>query len=105
MRRTLRELLTIPADDVREATNGIQAEMTYQEQRPDWVVMDVQMESGGGLAATRHILARDPGAKVIVISQFDDPDLRASAREVGARAFVNKSDLFSLIALIHPSTA
>lgn len=101
IRRTLRELLTIPADDVREASDGTQAEVAYQEQRPDWVIMDIKMELGGGLAATRHILARYPGAKIIVISQFDDLDFRASALEAGAHAFVSKSDLFLLVALIH----
>ncbi len=105
MRRTLREFLTIPADDVREAEDGTQAEVAYQEQRPDWVIMDVRMEPGGGLAATRNIVARYPDAKVIVISQFEDPELRTSAREAGARAFVNKSDLLLLLPLIHSTPA
>jgi len=105
IRRTLRELLTIPADDVREATDGAQAQVAYEEQRPDWVIMDVRMEPVGGLAATRRILARYPEAKVILISQFDDVELRSSAREAGAHAFVIKTDLFTLSALIHPTPA
>ena len=105
IRRTLRELLTIPADDVREAIDGAQADLAYEEQRPDWVIMDVRMEPVGGLTATRQILSRYPAAKVILISQFDDPDLRASACDAGAHAFVSKNNLFLLVALIHSTPA
>ncbi|HTH47800.1 MAG TPA: response regulator transcription factor [Candidatus Limnocylindria bacterium] len=104
MRRTLRELLTLPADDVREAVDGGQAEVVFEEQRPDWVIMDVQMHPVGGLAATRHIMARHPEARVIMISQFDDVDLRSSAREAGARAYVIKDDLLSLRGFVHSPT-
>ena len=105
MRRTLRELLTGPADDVREATDGGQAQDVYEEQRPDWVIMDVQMQPVGGLAATRHIMARHPEARVIMVSQFDDVDLRSSASEAGAHAYVIKDDLFAIRRLVHPTPA
>lgn len=104
MRRTLRELLTIPADDVREAADGAQAEAAYEEQRPDWVIMDVQMQPVGGLAATRHIMGRHPEARVIILTQFDDPDLRVSAREAGARAYLTKDDLFAVRDFVHAPT-
>ena len=100
MRRTLRDLLTLPADEVREAADGGQAETVYEEQLPDWVIMDVQMQPVGGLAATRHIMARHPEARVIMVSQFDDIDLRSSASEAGARAYVTKDDLFSIRSLV-----
>ncbi len=105
MRRTLRELLTTPADDVREATDGGQAETVFEEQRPDWVIMDVQMQPVGGLAATRHIMARHPEARVIMVSQFDDVDLRSSAREAGAQGYVTKDDLFALRGFVFPTPA
>jgi DNA-binding NarL/FixJ family response regulator len=105
MRRTLRELLTSPADDVREATDGGQAELVFEEQRPDWVIMDVQMQPVGGLAATRHIMARHPEARVIMVSHFDDIELRSSAREAGAHAYVTKDDLFALRHFVHPLPA
>lgn len=105
MRRTLRALLTAAADEIREATDGAQAEAAFEEQLPDWVIMDVQMRPVGGLAATRAITARHPDARIIILTQFDDPDLRASAREAGARAFVTKDDLQALQGLVlTPST-
>ena len=96
MRRTLRELLAAEGDDVREAGDGAQAEVAYEEQHPDWVIMDVQMQPVGGLVATRHITARHPEAKIVIITQFDDPDLRASARAAGALVCLTKDNLFAV---------
>jgi two-component system response regulator DegU len=105
MRQVLRELLTLPSDDVREAADGAEAELVFEDQRPDWVVMDVQMRPVGGLDATGHIMARHPDARIVIVSQFDAPDLRARAAEVGARAYLMKDDLSSLQRMVHPIPA
>ena len=101
MRRALRELLTIAGDSVHEAADGAEAEAVFEDQRPDWVVMDVQMTPVGGLVATGHIMARHPDARIVIVSQFDDPDLRARAAEAGARAYFTKDDLSSLQRMVH----
>ena len=72
MRRALRDLLTIAGDSVHEATDGAEAEVAYEWQLPDWVIMDVQMRPVGGLAATRQITARHP-ARVIRLGLVWDP--------------------------------
>jgi DNA-binding NarL/FixJ family response regulator len=99
-RRTLRDLLATAEDDVREASDGSQAALAYEEQQPDWVIMDIQMQPVGGLAATRAITARHPGARIVIFTQHDDTDLRSSAREAGALSYVLKDNLLELHALI-----
>ena len=103
MRRELRELLTSPMDEVHEAADGGEAEAAFEERRPDWVIMDVQMRPVGGLAATRNILARHPGAHIVIVTQFDDQELREDALEVGALACLSKDDLPALQRFIHAS--
>ena len=96
IRRAVRDLLATTSDDVREAQDGQEAVAAFEEQRPDWVIMDVQMKPVGGLDAARRIVQRHPHARIIIFSQFDDPDLRASARDAGALAYVIKENITDL---------
>ncbi|HTI72855.1 MAG TPA: response regulator transcription factor [Candidatus Limnocylindria bacterium] len=105
IRRTVRELLATSHDDVQEASNGAEAVTLYERQLPDWVIMDLQMKPVGGLAATRRIIARHPEARIIIFSQYDEADLRISAQEAGATAYVTKDNLFALPDFIHSTSA
>jgi DNA-binding NarL/FixJ family response regulator len=96
MRQTLRALLSPLASEIREATDGGQAERLFAEQQPDWVVMDVQMRPVNGLAATRAIRSRFPAARIVIVTQYDDANLRAEATACGACAYVLKDDLATL---------
>ncbi len=102
-RRAVRDVLASAADEVREASDGSEATATYDEQRPDWVIMDVQMQPMGGIAATRQITRRHPGARIVIFTQHDDPDLRAVASEAGASAFMTKDDIEGLQRIVRSS--
>jgi DNA-binding NarL/FixJ family response regulator len=105
MRQTLRALLSPIASDIREATDGEQAERLFAEQQPDWVVMDVQMKPVNGLAATRAIRRRFPSARVVIVTHCDDSELRAEAARAGACAYVLKDDLAALPQLLAAGAA
>jgi len=100
MRQTLRILLSPMASDIREATDGGEAVLLYVSHHPDWVIMDIQMKPIGGLAATRAIRERFPTARIVILTQYDDADLRAEAAKAGACAYVLKDDLAALTRLI-----
>lgn len=104
-RRTVREWIATSDDDVREASDGAQAKLAYEEQRPDWVIMDVQMTPVGGIDATRAITACHPDARIVIFTQHDDPDLRAVASEAGASAFMTKDDLGGLHRIVRAMPA
>jgi two-component system response regulator DegU len=72
----------------------------YEQQRPDWVLMDIQMEPVDGLIASRMILAAHPDAKIIILTNYDDPGYRQAARQLGTRAFILKEHLADIAAIL-----
>src|SRR6188768_4028154 len=97
MRQTLRALLSSLASEIREAADGAEAVKIFAEQQPDWVVMDIQMTPVGGLAAAREIRRQCPSARIVMITQHDDPDLCAEAIRAGACACLFKEDLSAVL--------
>jgi len=53
-----------------------------------------------GFAATRKIRHFDPEARVVIVTDYDDEDLRAAAREAGACGYALKQNLTELPVLI-----
>jgi DNA-binding NarL/FixJ family response regulator len=104
MRQTLRSLLSLVASDIREATDGGEAVRLYADQHSDWVIMDIQMKPIGGLAATRTIRERFPTARIVIVTQYDDAELRAEAAKAGACAYILKDELATLTRLIEPGS-
>ncbi len=100
IRRLLRRLATDAAAEVWECCDGADALEAYTEHRPDVVLMDIRMPRMDGLSATREIRQFYPSARIVVVTDYDDPDLRDAARQVGACAFVLKQNLTNLPELI-----
>ncbi len=96
VRQVLDELNAV----VIEAASGEEALSCFESERPDWVVMDLRMPGMGGLKATEAIRRIDPGAHVVMMSQFHGPEFAEQAQRAGAVGFVNKEDLFRLHEII-----
>jgi DNA-binding NarL/FixJ family response regulator len=58
--------------------------------------MDVKMPKMDGLAATKIIRRQFPDARIIIVTNFDDSDLKAEAQRSGAEGYVLKERLFEL---------
>src|SRR6059058_3735273 len=52
---------------------GMEAIQAYDRHRPDVVLMDYRMPKLNGITACRYILAKDPKARVILISGWSAP--------------------------------
>ncbi len=99
-RELIRTVLAGLADDVTECSDGDEAVAAYSARRPDWVLMDLQMARVGGLEAVRRLLAADPDARVVVVTDYDDAHWRAAAIEAGARGYVLKDNLLDVRRLL-----
>ncbi|HKQ73434.1 MAG TPA: response regulator transcription factor [Blastocatellia bacterium] len=99
MRQMIRSLLRDQVEEFYECSDGAEAFHAYTRFRPDWVLMDLNMEDDG-LAATRRITADCPGAKVMIVTNFDDIHLRIAAQDAGACGYVTKDNLLGLRELL-----
>lgn len=76
-----------------EASNGDEAIRLAGELKPDVIVMDVAMPGTNGLAATKAIVAANPGAKILVLSMHAEETLVRQAIDAGARGYILKNAL------------
>lgn len=100
MRALIRSLVESAGRVVHECASGERALELYGELHPDLVLMDVRMGGMDGLSATRAIVRSDPGARIIVVTDFGDARSREAALAAGASGFVRKDDLLDLPALV-----
>ncbi len=75
---------------VAEAGSGEQAVQDYNKYHPDVVVMDISMPGIGGVGAIERITARDPSAKILVLSVHEDSVFTTRAMQAGALGFIPK---------------
>jgi len=71
------------------ATQDAAVEVVLAE-RPQVVVMDLDLGHGSGIAATREILQHAPDTGVLVVTMFGDDDALFGAVRAGARGYLVK---------------
>jgi DNA-binding NarL/FixJ family response regulator len=81
---------TADIDIVGEAQDGTEAVRLAAELDPDVILMDVRMPGVDGIEATRRIVARNPVARVLIVTTFDLDEYAFSALRAGASGFVLK---------------
>lgn len=93
MRGGLRSLLeSRPGWEVcGEAVNSTDAIEKAKTLRPDVVVLDISMPGFSGLEAVPVIRKETPGAEVLILSRYEEREMRLKALEAGARGYVTKS--------------
>jgi len=100
VREMIKSLMVGLGAEFVECDNGGEALAAYRDRRPDWVLMDLMMPDVDGLTATRQIIGAFPGARVLVVTQFEGEHLRAAARDAGAWAYLLKDNLLEARQLI-----
>lgn len=75
---------------VGEAESGEEACRKFPELRPDVVVMDISMPGIGGLEAIDRILAREPSARILVLSAHEDAMHARRVLKAGAAGYLTK---------------
>jgi DNA-binding NarL/FixJ family response regulator len=92
MRAGLVELLTTDPEIeiVGEAATGREAVARARRLAPDVVVMDVRMPDLDGIAATRELSQVALGARVLILTTFEQDDYVFGALRAGASGFLLK---------------
>ncbi len=100
VRWILRSVVAPLANEIDECGDGGDAVALYQSGRPDFVLMDIDLGEMDGITATRKIKANDPNAKIIIVTNYDQTDLREEAHRAGALGYVRKENLLEVLELI-----
>lgn len=79
---------------VGEADGPAQAsELLAGLERPDLVIVDVNLEASSGIDLARELVTADPALRIVLVSTMDERDLPSHAHQTGAIGFVEKSQL------------
>lgn len=92
VRSGLRNLLTSVADtQISEAATGRDALLRLRQDRPDLVLLDLNLPGIGGLELLRRMLLEDKAVRILVLSMHAEPLYAARAIELGARGYLSKN--------------
>ncbi|MDR3461393.1 MAG: response regulator transcription factor [Beijerinckiaceae bacterium] len=91
VREGVRRLLGVFVEAaVLEAGTGKEALTLFRTERPDIVVLDLNLPGAGGLDLLKRLLAEDPRARVLIFSMHTTPVYIARALQSGAKGYVSK---------------
>jgi DNA-binding NarL/FixJ family response regulator len=74
-----------------EAATGMDAVEQAKLLRPDVVVLDISMPGFNGLEAIPLIRKETPRPEVLILSRYEEREMRLKALEAGAREYIPKS--------------
>lgn len=81
--------------------DGIEAVELYTKYIPDLILMDIRMEKMNGIEATEEILEKDPNAKILLITTFQDDEYISSALSLGCKGYILKQNIEGIIPAIN----
>ncbi len=91
MRQMIREIIEPEGFEVvGEATDGVEVVESYHQLEPDLVMMDIVMPKCSGIDAVREIVAKAPGACIVMCSALGQETLVMEALQAGAKDFIVK---------------
>lgn len=81
--------------------DGNEAVNLYFKYNPDLILMDIRMKNLSGIDASRKILEKDPEAKILLITTFQDQEYIAQAFSLGCKGYILKYNIKGIIPAIN----
>lgn len=81
-------------------SDGADAIRLAREVQPDVILLDIRMQPTNGLDATRTIMSRDPSARILLITTFQDEEYIAEALSMGCKGYILKSNIGGILPAI-----
>src|SRR5690625_844742 len=78
-------------DIIGQAPSGNEGATIVLKEKPDVVLMDLKMENGDGIEATKKIIAELPQCKIIILTSYYDDEQIFPAIEAGAFSYILKT--------------
>ena len=92
VRAGVRRLLATEVDvSILEAESSQEALDICRRERPDLIVLDLNLADSSGLELLRRLVQLDKTVKVLVLSMHSEPVYAARALQAGALGYVSKS--------------
>ncbi|WP_164215055.1 response regulator transcription factor [Virgibacillus sp. YIM 98842] len=85
-------------DVVGEASSGNDGAALIIEKKPEVVLMDLIMENGTGIEATKQVIEDYPECKIIILTSYYDDEQVFPAIEAGAFSYILKTSSATEIA-------
>jgi DNA-binding NarL/FixJ family response regulator len=87
--RTL--LMSVFGASISEAATGRDALLLLRRDRPDLVLLDLNLPGIGGLELLRRMLLEDKAARIVVLSMHSETLYATRAMALGARGYLSKN--------------
>ncbi|WP_274649214.1 response regulator [Paenibacillus humicola] len=86
---------------VGEAADGKEAVHLAERRRPDVILMDIRMPGMSGIEAAREIAKKASGAKIVILTTFDDEEYIYLGIRAGAIGYLLKdADVEEMLAAV-----
>lgn len=86
-----RMLATLSHEEVAEAVNGREALASVRLNRPDLIILDLNLPGLGGLELIRRLLLEDRTLRILVLSMHAEPLYATRALDAGATGYLSKN--------------
>jgi DNA-binding NarL/FixJ family response regulator len=91
-RQGLKQILELEEDIavVAQASNGAEAVKLTREQKPDIILMDINMPGTNGLQAIKELKQEESKSRIIVLTIHDDREYLFKTLQMGAEGYLLK---------------
>lgn len=77
--------------------DGEDAIELYDRERPDILLMDIQMKRTSGLSAAEQIMEKYPEARILLLTTFSDDEYIIKALDIGVKGYILKQDFDGIL--------